>query len=592
MASRTSAQGPGGLWPSVSLAGSGFELGSKETCNGDRAEDQELEPTLTAQLGPADTATTISGAPEWLESTLRITAGRDPIGFTTITTDRIIPRLVPGVLALSRRARYFSFYAFLIDDYRRRQLGASNNGLSAFIKRREYELALAVELCPVGHQNESVASNGRERARPAVNRGLAVFPRAESVDSYLGGYGLYYRSPMVDLGLVAPRGTGIGDQVDATPVDVLWPSDPRAEALATSFRSAAEGTEYLDRYYASDRDIPREVLVEYAKVACLCRLPDFPAERAALRDLLLTASPGQPEHDVVRRREAFAFLVWLAARDERVVRSDSAFRDQIWAAYETGAAGTGEALSGAGARWAALMAKEFIQEGVSSIWARLCATGLAANGVSGIAANDLDRTLLEPLVAPVALSPAETVVHVTPDTPTNEMQASILAATGDMALEGVRDWAVRDGSAVAGLALILAVDGRVGAVGEPRAGWSEIAAQDGERQPGLAHMRLRLAAHLRADPTVRATMAWLARTFVIWPHELIAYSKLPESTFRFRWESGRLRFYDLRPERFGMTDNRRDSLGRLGADIGLLDWTPAGAQPTAEGRNFISEVFG
>jgi hypothetical protein len=97
---------------------------------------------------------------------------------------------------------------------------------------------------------------------------------------------------------------------------------------------------------------------------------------------------------------------------------------------------------------------------------------------------------------------------------------------------------------------------------------------------------------LRTEPTVFETMRWIVRTIVLWPHELIAYSKLPQSTFRFRWESGRLRFYDLRPERFGLTDSRRDALGRLGADIGLLEWTDLGARPTSDGQGFVDEVFG
>lgn len=548
------------------------------------------ESSNPMQPGPAPTHT--SGAPDWLESTLNVTAGRDPLGFQTITTDRIIPRLVPGVLALSRRARYFSFYAFLIDDYRRRQLGASNNGLSTFMKRREYELALAVELCPVGHSAEAVASNGRQRAGPVVSRGDATFTRNESVDSYLGGYGLYYRSPMVDLGLIAPRGTPFGDGEGATPIDVLWPNDDRAAALASAFRSAIEGTEYFDHYYASDRDIPREVLVDYARRACLCRLSEFPEERRVLRDALLIGSTGQPVHDVARRREAFAYLLWLAEQDDRVVRLDASFREQIWEAHELARTTTSETLRTTGARWAALIAKEFVQEGISSIWARVCQVGLAASGTNGIAAVDLDNRLIEQLVTPVVLAPFDHPIAVGPDTSTTDLRSRMLAAADGRSLEALRSWAVRDGSAVAGLALFLCVDARVAALGEQPPGWSEIAAQDGLHQPGLAHLGLRLGEHLRAEPTVRATMSWIVRTLVIWPHELIAYSKLPQSTFRFRWESGRLRFYDLRPERFGMTDNRRDSLGRLGADVGLLDWTPTGAVPTADGRAFVDEVFG
>jgi hypothetical protein len=39
---------------------------------------------------------------EWLEPALREIAGQDPLGLQTITTDRILPALLPGVLALSR----------------------------------------------------------------------------------------------------------------------------------------------------------------------------------------------------------------------------------------------------------------------------------------------------------------------------------------------------------------------------------------------------------------------------------------------------------------------------------------------------------
>lgn len=41
---------------------------------------------------------------EWVEPGLREIAGQDPLGIQTITTDRILPALLPGVLALSPRA--------------------------------------------------------------------------------------------------------------------------------------------------------------------------------------------------------------------------------------------------------------------------------------------------------------------------------------------------------------------------------------------------------------------------------------------------------------------------------------------------------
>jgi hypothetical protein len=50
---------------------------------------------------------------------LREIPGQDPLGLQTITTDRILPGLLQGVLALSVRARYSSIYAVLLRRYQR-----------------------------------------------------------------------------------------------------------------------------------------------------------------------------------------------------------------------------------------------------------------------------------------------------------------------------------------------------------------------------------------------------------------------------------------------------------------------------------------
>src|SRR5436190_12788723 len=103
------------------------------------------------------------GYPHWIERTLQITAGRDPLGLQTITIDRILPQLVPAVLALSRRGRYFSFYAFLLQEYRNQRLEPSNRALGDFIRAREFEYAVAVQLCPNGCGFAAAASVGAQR---------------------------------------------------------------------------------------------------------------------------------------------------------------------------------------------------------------------------------------------------------------------------------------------------------------------------------------------------------------------------------------------------------------------------------------------
>ncbi len=85
--------------------------------------------------------------PAWIESSLTPQEGRDPLGFQTTTQDRLMPLLLPGILELSRRGRYFSFHAFLLSEYRRERAKADNKVLSTFIKRAEWDFGLAVQRC-------------------------------------------------------------------------------------------------------------------------------------------------------------------------------------------------------------------------------------------------------------------------------------------------------------------------------------------------------------------------------------------------------------------------------------------------------------
>src|SRR5690348_13964366 len=153
------------------------------------------------------------GAPHWIQPSLHVTPGRDPLGLQTITLDRIMPRLLPGILVLSQRARYFSLHAFLLNEYQRRRLPLNNNDLSSFIKRREFEYAVAVQLCSRGCGERPVGMVGKTRAAPTVEEYPDAIPRRESVESHLGGYGLYYRTPMVEMGMVVPRGTALGEAI-------------------------------------------------------------------------------------------------------------------------------------------------------------------------------------------------------------------------------------------------------------------------------------------------------------------------------------------------------------------------------------------
>jgi len=223
--------------------------------------------------------------PAWIAASLVLNEGRDPLGLQTTTQDRLMPVLLPGILELTRRARYFSFHAFLLSEYRARRLPADTKSLSVFIKRREWEFGLAVLRCPRKCESSPV---GARRLGLLDALGSGPFPRGESVESSLGGYGLYYRTPLAELGLVARAGTLLGGE--PIPIDVLRDTE-RAQRLASTFKGAVQHTAYYQRAMQMADDLPAEVIDEYAEAACLCCLRDRPDERAAVHDALFGNDP-------------------------------------------------------------------------------------------------------------------------------------------------------------------------------------------------------------------------------------------------------------------------------------------------------------
>lgn len=533
----------------------------------------------------------VIGMPEWIVPTLHLTAGRDPIGMQTITIDRIIPQLLPGVLALSRRARYLSIYAFLLDEYRAQRLPASKNALSDFMRTREYEYALAVQLCPRGCGSMATAVVGKQVAGPAARRAGDALPRGASVESFLGGYGLYYRTPMIDLGLVVPAGSLLGDT--PTPIDVLADerTHPHAAALSASFQDAVTGTAYYQEHMRGIGPIPRAVLVELAERACLCRLADAPAEQMLLHKVLFTSASEQGQGLVEQRRRSFALLLSLTKGDPLVAVSDDAFRAAIWQQFTMATACT-DAHAETLAQWAALVAKEYLQEGLSTIWAAFCQTGLARQPAEGVTPDALDDLLRTDLVGSDTLDLLGGTIAYTPTMLTSDFAAAVIRAVTDVPLEQIRLRANGAEHAVAGLALILALVDRLPDIMTAPRAWEHIGRQRSEHQPGLLGFTRQLSDHRAADPTLGDTVSWLVRRYVLGPHENIAYSKLPDRTFRFRWDQGRLRFYHLSPERFRLTDIRRDAMAWISEDLGLLTHNDVGGELTARGQQFVAEVLG
>lgn len=563
---------------------------------------------VATQDGDLDPGTRVSG-PRWIAETLRKNAGRDPLGLQTATQDRFMPILLPGILELSRRARYFSFHAFLLDEYRRRRQRADAKALASFIRRREWELGLAVQRCP----NDCGSSPVGSRRLGNIPRGDGPFPRGESVESPLGGYGLYYRSPMLEFGIVAKAGTLL--RHEPIPIDVLHGTE-RAHRLAETFRDAVADTAYYQHQEMmwGSGDLPAEVIDEYAAVACLCRLRELPAERDAVHDALFGTDPIEDDQPtdrsttdsvgdagemllgavgVEQRRRSVGHYLSLIPDEPRIMSSQAAYRQALWS-LPTIHSNPHAVIAD---EWSALVAKDVWQESICSVWSEFCRNGLARTreldrGLSWSETHELARGLA---MGPPALNgdtlTAEVAADLTHGTVIIADSESSPVNVADAAMETLRDVTQRLDSATSGLVVLLELTRR--AKERTGIGWRHATRVTSTWQPSLADVLDALDAHLESEPTINDTLWWLVSSFVLPIHERIAYSKLPEFTFRFRWEDGLLRFYDLGIGRFPLAGIRHESLGSLTWDLALWGIPDDDGSPalTARGAAFINEVL-
>src|SRR6185437_10730193 len=181
-------------------------------------------------------------------------------------SDQILPFLSPGINVLTIYPRYHSFYCFLLDEFWRRDRPRNRTSWKQFYRAREFIFSLGVFLCDRPEHAAWIAAVGRQKTFPLARQMRSTYDTStDYIKRDLGGYGLYYRSVMAELGLIYPGGRGF-----PYPVDV--PSE-RGREVAAAYRREVENTAYYREYFDADLGaVPIDVVRDYIRRGCLCQL--------------------------------------------------------------------------------------------------------------------------------------------------------------------------------------------------------------------------------------------------------------------------------------------------------------------------------
>lgn len=215
--------------------------------------------------------------PVWSEEDFRHGDARDALRIET-AGEAMLDGLLPGINTVTSRARYYSFFAWALNEFIRAHeateddpLGHTQAHFYEWLRPRENVLILAY--LSHGHRSGAVGTDqGRERWQDGRLEEYALDWR--SLTSARGGaYEANYSGALEEMN-IAGWEAGLSHHALRKPVGVR---------LAAAYGRSVGSTLYVEEFWDADR-IPRRVVDDFADAGCLCRIASFPEEREALID--------------------------------------------------------------------------------------------------------------------------------------------------------------------------------------------------------------------------------------------------------------------------------------------------------------------
>lgn len=543
--------------------------------------------------------------PVWGARAFAPRGGQDHLGLGSVSSDRILPLLSPGINVLTIHPRYWSFYSWILDSFWAADMPRTRPAFRDFYRPREALFAMACHVCDAP-EHTTLAGNvvGSLRVRGLADR-EEFNPQFDYIKEPLGGYGLYYRSAMETMGALVVAGPANGFPFDApTPV---------GRALAAAFGRAVEDTALCRRMKADDLSppVPRDDLVEFARKACLCQLRvadefDLPL----LQDLFLHA--GAPGASAARRNTLRLILdVSQCSQDLGIGRTQ--FRQLIY--FRTLDDSTYEPRSDlidVARRWRIYQSREYFSFVFNRLFGWVVRRGLqeSADGLSLVPVTRLwdliedaldnngfatGRELGDQAVVGAGTSAAEFIeaissrVDLTPGLDEPWPRAELLDE------HALYEWchnAEDDAeTVVAMLALLLLLYRRFGipARAVELTADQDLVAEGRSLRIGMSRFFTLMHRKVMAGTTLSELARWVIKDFVIVQHERVATSKLPDDTFRVRRVGDHLRFFvQEAPAQFN--DSRFDALSTTVHELGLVSALRDPAREfTTSGRRLLRD---
>lgn len=314
--------------------------------------------------------TVISGRydPQWTQPEYNPGGSRDALGIETLS-ESILADLLPGINNQTRRARYYSFWAWTLYDFIHDHAATHTQaGFYEWLRRREDTLILAylAHGCGGGaagtEQGGKIWAGGQAVSYPLDWKSLT------SVDG--GSYELYYRGPLLEMNII--------DRSEGSPHDDL--TKQVGLGLAKAYAEAVSKTRYV-RHYLNATRLDKTEIVDFAQHGCLCRVARCGEERRLLIDAFFRFD--SPDAFAVKRLASLCLFLDIVAQSRGEPLDEESFRAALyfWSFRRHAYVPQGNLLSPA-RRWRIFQLRQYFVYAVESFWS-LFLHRIGAEALSG-----------------------------------------------------------------------------------------------------------------------------------------------------------------------------------------------------------------
>jgi hypothetical protein len=511
-------------------------------------------------------------------------SGQDHLGLGSVSSDHILASLSPGINVLTIHPRYWSFYSFVLDEFWARDLPRSRVAFRDFYRPREAVFSMACHVCDAKEHATLTSNIVGSRMVSALSGNEEFDPNFNYIKEPLGGYSLYYRSVMEAMGILVVARPSNGFLYDAL--------TPSGRALASAYRDAISSTalwrDYLDGELA--RQIPREVLVEFARKGCLCQLRKAVQQDLPLLQDLFTHS-GRPE-EARARTLTLRLILDLSRSAQEAAISQSEFRQLIYFRSLGDEIYCPRAdLVETARQWRLYQAREYFAYAFNRLFGWVVRRGLQESDDGLIAIPSVKVWEMVDDALNNNNFPAATGLGRVPlrsSTPAAEFAQMLVQQLG--VESGVDDaWSRHDSldenalfewcsnetddpeTLVAMIALLLIIHRRVGTPGrlaDLRAD-AAIMSEGGSLRIGMTRFFTELNRRLMSGQSLSDIARWLIHDLIIVQHERVATTKLPDDTYRLRRIGDTVQFFPKEAPA-GLNDSRFLALSTIAHELGLV----------------------